>query len=176
MTPTPPGDIRPEHYRDKPRRIAGAVFIGVGVLLIIIGTVTIVRSGNGGSPSPAVTVFRTAPPVTITQTVTPSATPGQVLLKHNGTGIWVSPPFLVSSSAPQLTVTYTFSGNLIGGQPDNFAADISSADDTQRFANTIAASGGGTTTVYPDTTSGDATYHLDVMASGSWTVTITEIS
>lgn len=170
---TPPGSGR----RRSPYRIASWILAAAGTVLFITGLAAIAGSGDG-TPGPAVTVLSPGPAVTqtVTWTVTATAAPGQVVLKHSGTGNWASAPFQVSSSSPRLMVAYSFSGNLIGGQPDNFAADISSGSDIQRFVNTIAASGSATTDVYPDVSSGDTTYHLDVMASGSWTITITEIS
>lgn len=170
----PPRHGRPPLSKNS-RRLLGGLLIaaGIGVLLaaVALGGGTTTRA----VPGPTVTVLMTAPPATVTVTATPSATPGQVILKHSGTGNWNSPPFQVSAGLPQLTVTYTFTGNTLGGQPDNFTADIKSGNDDQLVANTIAGSGGATTTIYPDTSSGDTAYHLEIMASGSWSFTVTEV-
>jgi len=87
-----------------------------------------------------------------------------------------SPTFQVGSSAPELKVTYSYSGNESGKQPANFALSLQSNDDEQLIVNTIASSGGDTTMVYPDVSSGDTTYHAEVVAAGSWQLTITELS
>lgn len=93
--------------------------------------------------------------------------PKPAVLTYSGTSNWTSPPFKVTSGT--VTVTYSYSNN----QDSNFIADITSQDqgDDQSISNTIGTQGGTTTTLYP-TETGSA-YHLDIIASGSWTVTIT---
>lgn len=173
-----PGTRPPRHGRKTLTR-AQRYFLGytlVTILAVLLGVTLSAHTAVRTVPGPAVTMLETAPAVTVTQTVTasPAVSAGQVLLKRSGSGNWSSPPFQVGASSPQLTVTYVFSGNYLGGQPDNFAASIKSSGDSQLAVNTIAGSGGMTTTVYPDVSSGDTAYHLEIMASGSWSFTITE--
>ena len=127
-----------------------------------------------------VTQYQTVPGPTVTETQTvtasPSATPGQVLLSTSGNGnggtTWESQPFQVSANSPALKITYSYSGNVDStlGQPSNFALSIQSSSDSNLVANTVASSGGTTTMVYPDTSSGDTTYHVEVQAAGQWSV------
>jgi len=74
-----------------------------------------------------------------------------------------------------LTVRYSYSGNILAGETtgDNFTADLKSGSDDQQIANEIGVSGGKTTTLYPDTSGGNL-YHLEVTATGPWSVTITQ--
>jgi hypothetical protein len=141
------------------------------------GTTTETTTAYQTVAGPTVTVTTTVT-VTQTQTVTasPSTTAGTVLLKQSGSGNWNSPAFQVGTTSPELQVIYSFSGNDLGGQASNFIADVESSDDDQNVANTIASSGGNTTDIYPNTSSGDTTYHLSVEADGSWSFTITELS
>jgi hypothetical protein len=140
-----------------------------------------IAAGSAGSgtpssaPSPASTASVT-PPATRATTAAPhpKSTPSSVTLLHvSGSGNYNSAPFTVGGDDPQLVVTYTFSGNADESGPDNFIADVISSGDDQNIVNTIAASGGTTTRVYPEP-DGDTSYHLSVQASGSWSFTITE--
>jgi hypothetical protein len=171
------------HRRHRSHRFARIIGLVIVIAVIFIFGVVAGAFGAGSkaapAPSPAVTVTapaQPAPAVTVTETAAPSASPGQVLLKRSGSGNWNSPPFQVSPDSPQLQVTYRYSGNYSSGSADNFSLVIKSADDDNLVDNTISGSGGTTTDVYPDTSSGDTTYHLEMGASGSWSVTITEVS
>lgn len=160
------------HQEPAGRRLTSVTVLAAVLLLAGCGsTKTVIQH----DPGPTVTVNETE---TETVTATPQATPGQVILKHSGTGSWNSPPFEVGGGSPQLEVTYSYHGN--GASccgADNFSADIKSADDDQTVANDFESwSGSKTNEVYPDTSSGDTTYHLEVTASGSWSFTITEVS
>jgi hypothetical protein len=53
--------------------------------------------------------------------------------------------------------------------------DLASGSDDQLVANDFETwSSSKTTTIYPNTSSGDNAYHLSVTATGNWSVTITE--
>jgi len=84
----------------------------------------------------------------------------------------------VNANSPALKVTYSYSGNVdnITGTASNFILNINSSSDRNSVANTIASSGGTTTMVYPDTSSGDTAYYVEVQAAGHWSVTVTEVS
>ncbi len=139
-------------------------------------TATLIISGCGSSTTSTVIQHETAT-VTVTPTVTHTATvhatvtntvppPALTIAKYSGTGDWNSPQFTVSGSP--LTVTFTYSNN----QDSNFIADLKSGSDDQSIANEIGTSASKTTTIYPDTSSGDNTYHLEILATGSWTIVI----
>lgn len=76
----------------------------------------------------------------------------------------------------QLEVTYSFRGNGSDGLPSHFSLAINSGGDINLVADTVALSGGTTTMVYPNTSTGDTTYHVEVQASGRWSVTVTKVS
>ena len=150
-----------------------------------IGALALVGCGGAAArPAPAVTVTQTAtaPAPTVTRTatvhVTQTATvapPALTVARYSGTRDWNSPQFTVAGDNPVLTVKYAYSGNILPGETsgDNFTADLTNGSDDQSIANEIGTSGGATTTLYPDTSGGNA-YHLTVTATGSWSVTITE--
>lgn len=182
-TPTtelPPLPVRP------PRRPPRLMLIIIGILsagaLIGIG-VSIGASGHTkAAPSPTVTVTKTAPAPSATNTTTVTQTaiatvppPALTVGKYSGSGDWNSAPFTLDGSP--LTVDYSYSGNIMPGETsgDNFIADVENSGDDQSIANLEGVSGGATTTLYPDTGSGDV-YHLSVQATGSWQFTITESS
>lgn len=186
ITPDTIGSEPPRRRARVPRwaRIAFSI-AGAFILLGIGASIGASSARTAAKPEPSVTVYTpgarvTVPPETVTAapvtvTATPQARPGQVLLRHSGSGNWNSAPFQVSGDSPQLTVTYSYSGNGSDGSPDNFTADIENGSDDQLVANDIAWSGGKTTSIYPDTTTGGGTsYHLAVQATGSWTFTVTE--
>jgi hypothetical protein len=109
----------------------------------------------------------------------PAAPASTVLFDHWGSGgggtTWDSQPFAVSGTT--LKVTYSYSGNVdsILGRPDNFALTVAdSGYDSHLIANTVASSGGDTTTVYLDG-SGTGSYHVEVQASGSWHVKVEQV-
>ena len=105
----------------------------------------------------------------------PSEVPAapQVLLVMSGSGIRNSAPFLVSTS--QVTVTYTFDCSAVGGS-GNFIADLNYGNqaslnsDSQSIANDLAASGGQTTTVYPQDPGQQ--YYVAVNSECNWTVKV----
>jgi len=152
-------------------------------IITAIGVSALALAGCGTSsarPVPAVTVTQTAtvtaPAPTVTRTatvhVTQTATvapPALTVARYSGTSDWNSPEFTVTGDSPALTVAYSYSGN----QDSNFIADITNGSDDQSIANDIGTAESRTTTLYPDTSSGD-TYHLTITATGSWSVTITE--
>ncbi len=126
-------------------------------------------------PGPAVTV--TVPGPTVTVTITKTAQPPVLMTKtFSGSGQWNSPEFTLSCQTPAVKVTYSYSGNDLGGSASNFMADIQTpgTGDDQQIANTIASSGGTTTTVYPDTSVAGSRYYLSVQADGSWSFTLSE--
>jgi len=157
-----------------------------GLALLIIG----LSIGSAGSnpaaakPAPTITVIQhdAAPAPTATQTthvtVTQTATvapPAITVARYSGTGTWNSPQFTLSGQP--LTVTFSYSGNSLPGEGsgDNFMADITSGSDDLQIANEIGVSGGKTTTLYPDLSGGGSSaYHLEIQATGYWSVTITQ--
>ena len=156
-----------------------------GLALLIIG----LSIGSAGSkpaaatpaPTVTVTVIQHDPAPTATQTtrvkVTQTATvaPAAITVaRYSGTGSWNSPQFTLSGQP--LTVKFSYSGNSLPGEGsgDNFMADLTSSSDDLQIANEIGVSGGKTTTLYPDTSLGSSVYHLEVQATGYWSVTITQ--
>jgi hypothetical protein len=107
-------------------------------------------------------------PVTQSAAPAPVPSPTATVLRYSGTSNWNSPPFTITGNS--MTVTYTYSGN----QDSNFIADMVANDqgDHLSIANTIGTSGGTTTTLYP-TESAGSQYHLEITATGSWTIKIT---
>ena len=144
-----------------------------------IGALALVGCGSAaGRPAPAVTVTQTAtapaPAITRTATVRVTQTvavapPALTVARYSGSSDWNSPQFTVTGDSPVLTVAYSYSGN----QDSNFIADITNGSDDQQIANDIGTAESRTTTLYPDTSGGNA-YHLTITATGSWSVTITE--
>lgn len=125
-------------------------------------------------PGPTETVTTTK---TETVTTTKTAQPSVLMTRtFNGSGDWNSPEFALGCASPAVQVRYSYSGNAIGGKADNFIADVESpSGDVQIVVNTIASSGGTTTTVYPDVQlNGSDRYYLGVQASGDWSFTLRE--
>lgn len=193
-----PAPHAPVRHPRRWLRIAG--YVGAGIALVGIGagigsagktttvTKTVTVTKNVPVPGPTVTVTKNVPgPTKIvykdrtvykTKTVYAplSAAPGHVLISRSGSGEWNSEPFTVTGDSPVLKVTYSYWGNSSGYGGDNFIAHIDSASDMNSVANTIATSGGKTTMIYPDLSSGDTAYHLEVQATGQWSFTITQVS
>ena len=158
--------------------------IGAGVLVVAAVSAGVASAAAGDkTPAPVVT-----PTVTVTQTVagpTPTVThttnvkvtrtayvppAPQPVARYSGTGNWNSDQFALSGNP--VTVKFSYWNNTSGYGGDNFIADITNSDlDDLSIANEIATAGGKTTTLYP---SSDGLYHLEVQATGSWTVTITQ--
>lgn len=88
------------------------------------------------------------------------------VLTYSGSSNWNSPPFNVSSGT--VTVTYSYSNN----QDSNFIADMVAGDqgDDQSIANDIGTAASKTTTLYPSEVGSQ--YHLEITASGAWTIKI----
>lgn len=122
-------------------------------------------------PGPVVTKIVKVPGPVVTVTAQPP-----ILLdrSYSGSGSWQSPPSLLGCNSPIITVKYSYSGNGSSIGADNFIASLASGSDDQPIANDIAYSGGKTTTLYPDTSLGDLTYHLSVAATGSWSFKLIE--
>ncbi len=110
------------------------------------------------------------------QNLCPAQLPVQtwhVIASYSGSGNWNSGEFTLRDSPVQ--VTFSYSGNTMGygDSGDNFIASLASSTDNLSIANEIAVSGGKTTTLYPDLSyGGSPKYHLEVMATGSWSFTI----
>jgi hypothetical protein len=172
---------RPDHH-NRNRVLAGAgavvaLVIGIAVGASASGTTTVTKP----VPGPTITATQTVagPTPTVTQTTHVKVTqtvnvppPALTVASYHGTGSWNSPQFNVSDGAV-LTVRFSYWNNTSGYGGDNFIADIVSSGDNLSLANDIAVSGGKTTTVYPDTSLGGSNlYHLEVQATGPWSVTI----
>lgn len=98
-------------------------------------------------PGPIVTKTAPGPTTTVTTTVQPPVLTRRIF---SGSGQWNSPEFTLACGTPAVEVTYSFSGNSSLGSGDNFIAELESPDgDSRSMVNTIAASGGTATTVYP---------------------------
>lgn len=180
------GPAQPPEPRKRHRvRNTVLAILGAFVLLIIILIATAPSAPKPSHPAagtPAATQSSAPAQPAAPSSAAPVATQSAVPVmgrKFAGTGNWNSAPFTLSG-AP-LTVTYSFSGNIMPGelQGDNFIADVVSPGaiqlgDDQQIVNTIATSGGATTTLYPDITRSGTSYHLSVTATGSWSFTITE--
>lgn len=162
------------------RKMIAACGIGLATLLVAACGTTRTVTVTKTVPGPTVTVTVPGPTVTKTvagPTVTKTAQPAVLMTKtFSGSGQWNSPEFTLKCSSPAVKVTYRFSGNTNGFGGDNFMADLQSpSGDDQQIANTIATSGGKTTTVYPDTSfGGSKRYYLSVQADGSWKFTLSE--
>lgn len=108
------------------------------------------------------------------QNLCPAQLPAQtwhVIARYSGTGNWNSGEFTSRDSPAR--VTYSYSGNTMGYGGDNFIASLTSSTDDLSITNEIAVSGGKTTTLYPDLSyGGSPRYHLEVMATGSWSFTV----
>lgn len=156
------------------RKTAALAAAGAAALagLAACGTTRTVH--DTAAPAPAVTV--TVPGPTVTATVTHTAQPAVLASKtFSGSGQWNSPEFTLSCGTPVVAVSYSYSGNTTGYGGSNFIADLKSpGGDDQMIANTIAVSGGATTTLYPDTSMGGHQYYLSVQADGSWRFRLTE--
>ena len=102
------------------------------------------------------------------------AAPQDAVHTFSGSGTWNSPAFNIPDDVSSVKVVYSYWNNISAGETtgDNFIADIESSSDSQPIANTIATSGGATTTLYPNP-SGDNSYHLAVTATGPFTFKIT---
>jgi hypothetical protein len=95
------------------------------------------------------------------------------LARFSGTGQQNSQTFKILGGNPVLRVTYRFRGNTSGYGGDNFIADLVSRDDDIQIANVIAVGGSKTTRLYPDLSyGGSPVYHLEVQATGPWTVVV----
>jgi hypothetical protein len=98
----------------------------------------------------------------------------KVLLQLSGSGIQNSAPFLVNSGT--VTVKYTYDCSSAGGS-GNFIADLEAGNqaslgsDDQSIANALGASGGATTTVYPQDVG--AEYHVAVNSECNWSLVVT---
>ena len=90
------------------------------------------------------------------------------MVSYSGVSDWNSPTFNIPDNVSSVSIKYSYANN----DDSNFIGDVQSSSDDNNFANTIGTDGGTTTTVYPSP-SGDNSYHLSIMASGSWSVTIT---
>lgn len=184
MQPTePPTDQFPAvdrhpHHWYRPRNI----LLGGGVALVAFAATGVIVSASTAKPRPAPTVTATeqitvpGPTPTVTKTTHVKVTetkivppPQLTVASYTGTGNWNSPQFTVSGGP--LTVKFSYWNNTTGYGGDNFIADLTSSDDDLSIANDIATSGGKTTTLYPSSSN---PYHLEVTATGPWSVTITE--
>jgi hypothetical protein len=159
-------------------KILGVIVYSVVVLLIgvLIGNSAASKSGTPAAASTqapatsATTSPSPAPASTTTSSPAAAAAPAShVLIRFAGSGIRNSAPFDVGSGP--LTVTYRFNCASQGGS-GNFVADLlygnqsSLNSDDQSIANDLAASGGQTTTVYPQDPGKD--YYLSVNSECSW--------
>jgi hypothetical protein len=181
--------LPPKRHRLRKVAIwAGSILVALIAIIWIAGALsapqTPAHPAAGSSAAPAAT----SPPASSQAPSSPQSDsppsdsplpppPGPVSIgTFKGTGNWNSPPFTLDGHP--LTVTYSYSGNIMAGESegDNFQADVESPGDDHGIVNAIAASGGATTTLYPDVTLGGTSYHLSVIATGSWTFTLTEAS
>jgi hypothetical protein len=155
-----------------------AAYLWAAILALVIG----ITAASGCSPAPAPAA---APPAASApaKPATPASPPAsqapasqapatqapasKVLLDHTGSATWTSAPFTVAAGTT-LKVTYSFWGNDNSNFAITFDGDVFGVP-----ANTIATSGGTTSYVYPDT---DGTAHIEVMATGGWHVTITQVA
>ncbi len=131
-------------------------------------------SGGRGSPAATVTRTVTVAPSAAAKPKTSAPPAVHVLVDTSGTGNYNSPPFTVTGSNPVLVVTYSYSGNTLGGQADNAMIDVESSSDDQSVINAIAASGSGTTRVYPEIDGGSDIYHVAIQVDGPWAIKITQ--
>jgi hypothetical protein len=151
------------------RKAAGVLIMGIiGLAISACGsstTSTVVQHETDTATVTAIpTVTHTATVhATVTQTVAP---PALTVARYSGSANWNSPQFTVSGDP--LTVTFSYSNN----QDSNFIVDIKSSNDDQSVANEIGTSATKTTTIYPDTSSGDTAYHVEITAQGNWTIVI----
>lgn len=170
-----PTEQAPVYTPPKPKthrvlKTLGAL-VAVGGLLGIGSAIG--SAGNGH------TVVRTVAGPTVVQhdpgpvkTVTVPAPPppaGTVINTFHGTGNQVTPAFNVPASGDYV-VKWSFSGNVDPqlGQPSNFIIGNTGDGIGDGLANTIAASGSGSTEV----TMATGTDTLNVQADGSWAITV----
>jgi hypothetical protein len=164
---------RPGKQRGRATKIVGAVVYSIVVLLIgvAIGSATASKTGTPAAASTPATSATTSPAPASTTSSAPAAAASakHVLIRFAGSGIKNSAPFDVGSGP--LTVTYRFNCAAFGSS-GNFVADLlygnqsSLSGDDQSIANDLAASGGQTTTVYPQDPGKD--YYLSVNSECSW--------
>lgn len=177
--PTPPRPPRKRHY-------ARNMLIGAGVFVVAAVSAGVGAAAAGSAtpkPAPTVTVTQQVqvpgPTPTVTHTTNVKVTKTryvppapQAVAHYSGTGNWNSSEFSLNGNP--VTVRFSYWNNTSGYGGDNFIADITNTGyDDLAIANEIAVSGGKTTTLYP---SGSGLYHLEVQATGPWTVTITQSS
>lgn len=166
----------------KPRgggaKIVGAIVYSLVVLLIgiVIGSATASKTpapAAASTQAPATSATTGPSPAASTSSPAPAAHTSHVLIRFVGSGIKNSAPFNVGSGP--LTVTYHFDCAAFGGS-GNFAADLlygnqsSLNSDDQSIANDLAASGGQTTTVYPQDPGQD--YYLSVNSECNWRIKV----
>ena len=175
----PPPQTAP-HGRPKKQRGRGPKFVGVLVYSLVvlligiaIGNASASKSGTPAAASTPATSATTSPAPARTASSAPAAPVSHVLIRFAGSGIKNSAPFNVGSGA--LTVTYHFNCASTGSM-GNFVADLlygnqaSLSGDDQPIANDLAASGGQTTTVYPQDPGKD--YYLSVNSECSWRIKV----
>lgn len=175
--PPVPGPQRSKHKaRNRTLGGIGAVLaLGLGIAIGASTSTTTIKTVAGPTVTQTATVAGPTPTVTqtahvkVTQTVNVPP-PALTVATYHGQGSWNSPQF--SLSGAPVTVKFSYWNNSSGFGGDNFIADITDGNvDDLSFANEIATSGGKTTTLYP---SGSGLYHLEVQATGPWSVTITQ--
>ena len=182
VTPVGPDPVTPSPTKKQRRNLllsAGVVAV-VGITSGIIGA----ASGSGGHTAtvtvPGPTITKTVPvpgpDVTHTRLIPPPPpVAGTTLHTFKGTGNQVTPAFTVPDSGNYI-VRWTFSGNVDtsfgSSQASNFIISNTGSGIGEGLANTVAASGSGSTEV----TGGSGTDSLNVQAIGSWTITIVSAS
>ena len=175
--PPQPAPVRQaKKQRGRGAKIVGVTVYSLVVLLIgiLIGNASASKSGTPAAASTPATSATTSPAPATTTSSAPAAAAKHVLIRFAGSGIKNSAPFNVGSGA--LTVTYHFNCASQGGS-GNFIADLLHGNqaglngDDQSIANELAASGGQTTTVYPQDPGQD--YYLSVNSECTWRVKVT---
>ena len=143
---------------------------------IVIGTATASKTpapAAASTQAPAASATTGPSPAASTSSPAAAAHTSHVLIRFAGSGIKNSAPFNVGSGP--LTITYHFDCAAFGGS-GNFAADLlygnqsSLNSDDQSIANDLAASGGQTTTVYPQDPGQD--YYLSVNSECNWRIKV----
>jgi predicted lipoprotein len=155
----------------------------VSAALVASAAIGLAACGSVQAPGPGSAASSALPPAA-TQPASPVAAqaanrvvPKPAVYTFNNSGTWDSPAFRVPDGAT-VEVTYSYRNNIMAGEDsgDNFMAELDSSGDANSIANAIAVSGGTTTTLSPDTSSGDSnSYHLDVRATGRSAFTVTVI-
>ena len=110
----------------------------------------------------------TQAPAPVATTTAPVPPPAPVVHSYSGYSDWNSPEFDIPSGST-VSVQYSYWNNNDG----NFIAELDANGDMNSIANTIGTSGGTTTSVYPNVLDSGGSYHLEITATGSWSVKIT---